>query len=216
MLLKDAFQRLSLLFLFDISSTQMQPVLITHFGRKEMVAIVKETRQEMDNLIPQLPDTGGWRNPHTQFIVASAFFLVFYRTLKARGRSADEVGALLDEAVRKMYGSRLFILMCLFGPIQRKFIGPRAARQLALLSQKRRYRDDFVCVFVEGDSESFDYGFDYLECGICKFFHAQHADEFAPYMCRLDYPVAEAMGTKLIRTRTIAEEGTKCDFRYKE
>lgn len=35
MLLKDAFQRQSLLFLFDISSTQIRPVLITHFGKKK-------------------------------------------------------------------------------------------------------------------------------------------------------------------------------------
>ena len=215
MLLKNAFKRQSLLFLFDISSTQMQPVLTTHFGNKRMVAILKETRQEMDNLIPQLPDTGGWRNPHTQFIVASAFFLAFYRALKARGRSADEVGVLVDEAVRKMYSSRLFILMRLFSPIQGNSFGNRGTRRLAVTSQKRRFPGDFVCEYVEGDGESFDYGLDYLECGICKFFHAQQAEEFAPYMCRLDYPVAEAMGTRLIRTSTIAEHGMKCDFRYK-
>jgi hypothetical protein len=71
-------------------------------------------------------------------------------------------------------------------------------------------------VYVEGDGASFDYGFDYLECGICKFFHTQKADEFAQYMCRLDYPYAEAMGSELIRTSTIAENGLKCDFRYKK
>jgi len=215
MLLKAAFQRQSLLFLFDISSTQMQPVLTMHFGRKGRVAILKETRQEMDTLIPQLPDTGGWRNPHTQLIIASAFFLAFYCTLKERGHSADDVGALIDEAVRKMYSSRLFALMRLFIRIQRKSFGNQAARRLAAISQKRRYPGDFVCEFIEGDGESFDYGFDYLECGICKFFHAQNADEFARYMCRLDYPVAGAMGTRLIRTSTIAEQGIKCDFRYK-
>jgi hypothetical protein len=215
MLSKGALQRQSLLFLFDISSTQIRPVLTTHFGKKEMLTILKETRQEMDNLIPQLPDTGGWRNPHTQFIVASAFFLAFYRTLMARGLSADEVGVLIDEAVRKMYSSRLFAILRLFSQIQRKFLGNWAARRLAAISQKRLYPGDFVCEFVEGDGERFDYGFDYQECGICKFFHAQNADEFSMYMCRLDYPYAEAMGTKLIRTSTIAEQGTKCDFRYK-
>jgi len=215
MSIKQTFQRQSLLFLLDLSSTQIRRVLAAHYGQNEMAAILKDTRQEMDFLIPQLPDTGGWRNPHTQFIVASAFFLAFYRTLKARGRSADEIGVLVDEAVREMYGSRLFALMSHFGPIQRKFFGNRAARRLAATSQKRRYTGDFLCEFVEGDGEYFDYGLDYLECGICKFFHAQQADEFAPYMCRLDYPFAEAMRSNLIRTGTIAEEGTKCDFRYK-
>jgi hypothetical protein len=215
MSIKQTIHRQSLLFLMDLSSTQIQTVLTAHFGQNKAAVILKDTRQEMDNLIPQLPDTGGWRNPHTQFIVASAFFLAFYRTLKARGCSADEVGVLVDEAVRRMYGSRLFALMSHFGPIQRKFFGNRAARRLAATSQKRRYTGDFLCEFVEGDGESFDYGLDYLECGICKFFHAQQADEFAPYMCQLDYPYAEAMGARLIRTSVIAEHGLKCDFRYK-
>jgi hypothetical protein len=216
MSINQTIQRHSFLFLLDLSSTQIRSVLTTHFGQNEMAAILKDTRQEMDNLIPQLPDTGGWRNPHTQFIVASAFFLAFYRTLKARGRSADEVGVLVDEAVRKMYSSRLFALISHFGPIQQKFFSNRAARRLAATSQKRRYTGDFLCVFVEGDGVNFDYGLDYLECGICKFFHAQQADEFTPYMCRLDYPYAEAMGTRLIRTSVIAEHGLKCDFRYKQ
>ena len=216
LVIQDAFQRQIILFLFDISSTQIQPVLRTHYGREEMVVLLKETRQEMDNLIPQLPDTGGWRNPHTLFIIASAFFLAFYRALKVRGRSTDEVGALIDEAVRKMYNSRRYALIRLFRPIQRKLFGNQAGRQLASASQKRRYSNDFVCVFVDGDGKSFDYGFDYLECGICKFFHAQKVDEFAQYMCRLDFPFAEAMGFKLIRSSTIAEGGIKCDFRYRE
>jgi hypothetical protein len=216
MSIKLAIQRRFLLLLLDLSSTQIRSVLTTHFGQNEVAAILKHTRQEMDNLIPQIPDTGGWRNPHTQFIVASAFFLAFYRTLKARGRSADEVGVLVDKAVRRMYGSQLFASMSHFDPIQRKIFGNRAARRLAAISQNRRYPGDFLCEFVEGDGESFDYGLDYLECGICKFFHAQQADEFAPYMCRLDYPYAEAMGTRLIRTSIIAEHGLKCDFRYKE
>ena len=97
-------------------------------------------------------------------------------------------------------------------PIQSR---AQASARLAIESQKRRYPDDFVCLFVEGDGVNFDFGFDYIECGICKFFHRQEADEFSQYMCRLDYPFTTAMGVRLIRTSTIAEGGEKCDFRYK-
>jgi hypothetical protein len=216
MSIQDTLQRQSLLFLFDVSSTQIRSILTTHYGKDERIVVLKETRHELDALIPQLPDTGGWRNPHTQFIVSAAFFLALYRALKAHGQSVDEVGTLIHEAVKKMYSSRLGATIRLFSSIQRKLFGDQAARRLASVSQQRRYPNDFVCVFVEGDGESFDYGFDYLECWICKFFHAQKVDEFAQYMCQLDYPYAEAMGTKLIRTSTIAKEGSKCDFRYKE
>lgn len=215
MTIRDALRRQSLLLLYDVSSTQIRSGLTTRYGDDEKNRVLKEARQELDHLIPQLPDTGGWRNPHTQFIVASAFFLALYRVLTARGRSADEVGGLIFEAVEKMYKSRWGAVIRLFSPIQGKLFGNRAARRLAWVSQQRRDPQDFVCVFVEGDGKSFDFGFDYLECGICKFFHRQNAHEFARYMCRLDFPYAEAMGTKLIRTSTIAEGGEKCDFRYK-
>ena len=86
----------------------------------------------------------------------------------------------------------------------------RRARELALESQKRQYVYDWVYSVVEGDGESFDYGLDFVECGICKFFHAQGADEFVRYMCRLDFIMSEWMGMGLVRTTTIAKGGEKC------
>ena len=91
----------------------------------------------------------------------------------------------------------------------------RRLHKLALESQKRRYAGDWVYSAVAGDGENFDYGLDFVECGICKFFQAQEAGEFARHMCQLDYIVSERMGTGLERTATIGEGGEKCDFRYK-
>jgi L-2-amino-thiazoline-4-carboxylic acid hydrolase len=216
MTIRAALYRQSILFLFDIGSTQVQTSVATQFGRGEMPLVLKDARRELELLTLQLPNTGGWRNPHTQFIIATALFLALYRVLKTRGQSTEEVGNLILEAVSRMYSSHLVRVMRLFGSIQRRLFGCQAARRLARISQQRKYPDDFVCMFVEGDGVNFDYGFDYVECGICKFLHRQNADELAPYMCRLDYPYAEAMGIRLMRTSTIAEGGKKCDFRYKE
>jgi hypothetical protein len=82
-------------------------------------------------------------------------------------------------------------------------------------SQKRLYPEDWVWSFVEGDGKEFDYGIDVMECGVCKFFHAQGADELTPYMCRLDFALSEAFGMDLVRTMTIAEGGEKWDYRFK-
>jgi hypothetical protein len=181
-----------------------------------MMAILKGARQKWGALIPQLPDTGGFQNPHTQIIISAALFLTLYRELEVHGQTMDEVGTLILEAVVKMYQSWPGFMMRLLRNIQRKISGDRTARQLASISQQRHYPNDFVCVFVEGDGKNFDYGFDYLECGIWKFFHAQKAEEFVPYMCRLDFAYADAMGQRLMRTGTIASGNVKCDFRYKE
>jgi hypothetical protein len=107
----SAFQRQCLLLLFDAGSTQVQTSLVRYYRKDDITVIRKETRRELDHLIPQLPETGGWRNPHTQFIVAATLFLALYRVLKAHGRSVDEIGSLIFETVEKMYNSQMGTLL---------------------------------------------------------------------------------------------------------
>lgn len=80
-------------------------------------------------------------------------------------------------------------------------------------SHKRKYENDWV-VDVLDKTESFELGYDYLECGICKLCQDEGCPELAKYLCRLDYVLADIMGMKLERTMTIAEGKPKCDFRY--
>ncbi|MDI6905844.1 MAG: L-2-amino-thiazoline-4-carboxylic acid hydrolase, partial [Candidatus Bathyarchaeia archaeon] len=96
-----------------------------------------------------------------------------------------------------------------------KYFMKRRMKKLAAESQKRRHLGDWVFTVIQGEGEEFDFGIDYAECGICKFFHAQGADEFTPYLCLLDFPKSKAFGLGLVRTMTIAEGAEKCDFRWK-
>ena len=208
-------QRLSLHILFDFGLTQIRPILAASYGEAETISIINDARQELEYLIPQLPDTGGRRNLHTQILLSSVLFLALYLALKKRGASSEKVGSIALEAVEKLYSSPFAGVLRFFNSLRPIQSRAQASARLAIESQKRRYPDDFVCLFVEGDGVNFDFGFDYIECGICKFFHRQEADEFSQYMCRLDYPFTKAMGVRLIRTSTIAEGGEKCDFRYK-
>jgi hypothetical protein len=90
------------------------------------------------------------------------------------------------------------------------------SRRRAPLSQERRYAGDWVFEYVEGDGETFDWGRDYVECGIVKFLHSQGADELTPYLCLTDYALFGALGVELKRTMTLAEGCEKCDFRFKK
>jgi hypothetical protein len=49
---------------------------------------------------------------------------------------------------------------------------------------------------------------------LAKFFHQQNADEFTPYMCKLDFAISDELGLGLKRTGTIAEGKKQCDFNY--
>lgn len=68
--------------------------------------------------------------------------------------------------------------------------------------------------FVEGKGQDFDFGLDCEECGVLKFFGAQGAKEFTPYVCLFDYVQSRLAGTGLVRTMTLAQGAEKCDFRF--
>lgn len=80
-------------------------------------------------------------------------------------------------------------------------------------SHLRKYENDWV-VDILTKTESFDLGYDYHECGICKLCQDGGCPELATYLCRFDYVLADLMGMELKRTMTIAEGAPYCDFRY--
>ncbi|MEA2026670.1 MAG: L-2-amino-thiazoline-4-carboxylic acid hydrolase, partial [Chloroflexota bacterium] len=99
----------------------------------------------------------------------------------------------------------------------RSFFGPKRMerrRRAAAMSQRHRYPDDWVFEVVEGDGKGFEFGVDYSECGVVKYLQREGAPELAPYGCWIDYPLAAAMGARLVRTETIAQGGQRCDFRF--
>ena len=67
-----------------------------------------------------------------------------------------------------------------------------------------------------GDGTAFDYGYDYTECGVVKYFRAQGAPELAPYFCLNDFPKSAVDGSGLSRTKTIGQGVDLCNFRYKK
>ena len=198
-----------------IAFRKIRNIGVRRYGDEFTDAVAVEARQEYESLIPQLPYIGGRRNPHTQLIIAAAMFLALYKPLKAHGKPVEEIGAFTYEAVEAFYSSFPRFLLRLYGRLYFTRYTLYRTQKLALESQKRQYPGAWVSTFIEGDGEEFDWGVDYAECGICKFFHAQGADEFVPYMCQLDFIVSHWLEWGLARTTTIAQGAEKCDFRFK-
>jgi hypothetical protein len=112
----------------------------------------------------------------------------------------DSTPLLLRRLLGKLYMSRLW--------------RARTERK-ALASQTGVYPGNFVFEVVPGDRPGIEWGINYKECGVVKFFHAQAADEFTPYMCFIDFMMFPAMGITLEREGTIAQGCTHCDFRFR-
>jgi hypothetical protein len=198
---------------FDKTVGQVRHVFDPRFADSEIDSIIAATRREYESLIPDLPDVGG-RQPFTQFVIATGWFLAMYRVLIPRGVSLEGVGRLVYEATGAFLEAYPRLLRRLFGQMtfSRRYM--ERARRRAAESHEGKYPRGYVYDFVEGDGETFDYGIDYRQCASCLFLEEHGALELAPYLCAMDVLYSEALGWGLKRTQTLAEGYDKCDFRF--
>ena len=82
---------------------------------------------------------------------------------------------------------------------------------------KRGHPDGFVAKIITDKSETYGlgYGFDILECGICKLFKKYNNEKYSSILCEVDRFTSSLAGLDLIRNGTIANGAEKCDFRFK-
>jgi len=192
-----------------------EKVLCTRCGQSRARMLVQDIRREYAALTPEVPTIGGEQNMFTEWLTYGVYYLAVYRALASQDQSVEQVGRIIYETYEVM-ADRPQWLIDLVGSLKYGHGYVEQLRTAAAVSQERRYPEDWVCTFIEGDGEMFDYGLDITECGICKFYHAQGVDELAPYLCLSDYVVSCAFDRGLVRYKTIAEGAEVCDFRYKK
>ena len=191
-----------------------KPALRKYYQDAEIQQIITETNAQFNLLIPAIPYIGGDENPRTEDIENAAMVLAFYKVQKEHGKTTNEIGRMIDDSIKHelqrypgwllhMTGSRFF---------SKKY--KKTEKENAIKSQKRMYPYDWVTDYIEGDKKTFDYGCNHYECGIYKYLTANQAHDLVPYLCKLDYLYSDAFGEVLVRTSTIAENGTICDFRF--
>ncbi len=185
------------------------------YGNETAEAVVAETIQRFEALLPDIPYIGGEENSLTENLYLSAAMLAMYQSLKTRGKTVEEAARLIYQGTTAFYSSFPFAWLLRWQG--RQLFSRRRIKQRqrdALISQERRYPEDWVFEVVEGDGETFQFGMDYTECGIVKYLTQQGAPELAPYLCWMDYPMCTAMRVKLVRAQTIAQGGERCNFRF--
>ncbi len=201
---------------FNATLEYVKAVLARKYDVELAETLIKETGPAVEALLPQVPYIGGDKNDLTQNLVQSAGALAFYRVMQAHGKSAEETGQILYEAFDAQTSDAPRLVRAFFSSIQNAWFVKDQSRDASKVSHQEKYPEDWVFDYVEGDGQDFDWGIDYTECGVCKFYHAQGADELAPYLCQLDFPISKAFNMGLVRTQTIAQGGKLCDFRWKK
>ena len=183
-------------------------------GEEAARAILEEARAKIEEMVATVPDPGLRAGPMRLFTIAGILYVALYLALAARGYDAARAWEICDEATRAHFArmSRIERAVASAG----MFSWPMKAfmRSVGRRSQKDPV-GGWALDFVEGDG-AFDYGTDYRRCAIRDLAIANGAAEFAPYICLGDIAGSEAFGWGLQRTETLAQGGTRCDFRFRK
>ena len=191
-----------------------QPLIADKIGPELASEVARESLHEFTRLIPEIPYIGGKDNPLTDTLIQMTSMLALYRPLKAH-LPVDEIGDLTYRMARAWIDRYPRLFRHLVGRFYMSGYMRRRKQKQALRSQSRRYPGDFVFEYVEGDAPAYDWGINYLECAVVKFFADQGASDLTPYMCRIDFLLFPALGITLRRTTTRAGGCAHCDFRFK-
>ena len=198
---------------FDEIMKPARKFIVELCGETEAAAIMQESRTAYETLLPQVPYIGGDDNVLTETLYMSAVTLAFYQVMLAHGQPVEEIGRVIYRTMESLFNFNDPLSAAQSANSTGKAIQDeyrRLAKQLA----KSSYPGDWKMTFVEGTAD-FDFGMDYTDCGLVKFYKAHQADELAPYLCLGDFPISKMMDSGLVRTTTLAHGGPRCDFRYK-
>jgi hypothetical protein len=208
--------RQELLKAFRETNAGAREYLAAKYGDHLAKDVCRKAANRFEVLLPNLPEVGGAKNRVIQDIPIAGWYAAFYGPMQDHGKSAAEVGRMIYD-LNQVELSRI--------PKDRaraqgasRFTPEYVAklRDFCSWTQNREYPGNWVALFVPGDGQNFDYGYDYTECALVKYLRAQGALEVAPYVCLNDFIQSRAYGTGLHRTKTIAQGDEICNFRYKK
>jgi hypothetical protein len=159
-------------------------------------------------------------NPVDRRLEMSAYFLALIIVLDKRGITSEKIRQLcLDIAYAYVKPESQFQMMLkklpgkLIGTWIGNLIVPAFAKRIGQLA----HPEGFKVQVITDPKQTFGlgYGFDIIECGICKQFTRHGYKHYANILCDVDHVTSGLAGLELIRSGTIANGATKCDFRFK-
>lgn len=179
--------------------------------------IFKKMKNEYENLIPEIPYIGGPTNSYSFFLLDGINVLAIIRVLEKLNFTYRQIGEFIYEFYETLYKIKNKNLEKIGqDPANRIFKEDyiNYIKILAEKSQKRIYPFDYVFKFVESDGKTFNYGFNYTECGIHKLFKNLGAEKYTPFICLGDFADGNMSGFGLMRTQTLGNGASLCDHRY--
>lgn len=190
---------------FDVVMNLVKNGLIEKFNEGRFNEFALNSRKDFEMLIHQIPYIGGKTNRFTENLINATSMLALMTNLEKQGLEFHEIGELCYNLFETF-----FKVMPSEDIFQEEYI--HKFQEDAKDSMLRKYPEDWIYEFIKGDGKAYDYGIDFIECGIYHFFKKNNAEYLVPLMCIVDYVKARASGYELKRTQTIARGDPVCDF----
>lgn len=204
----------SAMFFFERWSGPVRAALVADDPRVDGDAVMSAIEAQYRGMIPKMSDPGLFAPLLRVFVLNGAVYIAAYLALSPRGYTSERVWGICDAATRGFcaaFGSigGAVITDAMFSPIMADYLKWEGGRT------QRAPIGDWVYAYVTTDAEQFDYGVDFERCALRELAAAVGAEAFSPYVCLGDIPISEAFGLGLHRTETLAQQGNRCDFRFK-
>ena len=201
---------------FDETARLVRRLLADRYGEQGADALYRAAREKYEEIIPQTPRIEDLRaRAMNSFLRITAQEIAVYKAVEERGGTAPEAWEICHEAIRLRMGGFPKWKRWLLRRLMHSGIVRRIARRREEKNEQPRF-GDFEVRYLSGDGSDFDFGVDYVRCGNLELAKRLGAEEFAPYVCMSDIALSNALGWGLIRTQTLADGCSHCDFRFKK
>ncbi len=201
---------------FNKFKKYMLVVLNKRFSAAELEAILSDSEKRYNEIIPQIPYVGGYKNSGTTNLVGSAIVLAYIRTFEEKGLKEREIGEIIYEFFEVLFKEKSkFLKAVLRFLLPKKFIRNLLIKRFNKNKKYEHYEASWHSRIVEPEDDDFVFGLDVLQCGICKFYRDQKAEKYIKYLCLGDYPMINSMGFYLHRTKTLTTSGEVCNYRLR-
>lgn len=200
---------------FDKTAELVQSFVADRYGEEGNNVLYRGARKKYEEIIPQIPRIEGARaKALNSFLRITAQEVAVYKAVQERGGTAAEAWEVCHEAIRlRMNGfpkwKRWLLRRFMYSGVVRRIVRRREEK-----NEQPRF-GDFEIRYLTGDGTAFDFGVDYVRCGNLELAKKLGAEEFAPYVCMSDIALSDALGWGLIRTQTLADGCSHCDFRFR-
>jgi hypothetical protein len=198
---------------FEALKTGFMETLVQTFGEGQGKALEDKIGQALTIALAEMPNVGTKEeNRWADDMPAAALALAAHRVLVPAYATLEDLGAMFYRTVERQVSGLPSLLMQV---TYDEGAAKETAKRLSVFFQQKRYPENWVTTFVEGNGRDFTFGIDVAECAICKYHRAHGAPELTRYLCLIDNITMGAQGRGLVRTTTLAEGCDKCDFRFK-